>query len=303
MATATTSLWKAPAAIASSDCRTNRVRAGSSRCSRATAREASTCWRAGKGPPRHAVDEDLDARRVVARAQPHMIGRALVAEGRGDGRVHREMRVVGEGEAELRQRRRPFVAAVRHRPQVGDGEVAAAVRRVRRGRDGRGIGRPHRRGRERGGAQLAARLRRRRAELGQPGPVRARMRQQHALRQPEPQIVPHLLDALQRRGARIGDLALVRRRREVAEAEPGIIVARPDDAVEIDLDERHRSAPDREEAVAGLDAEQGGAGGIERRHAVVAGGDSAVAGGEVRAVRPPPASSGGRPLRRWSRSA
>ena len=65
------------------------------------------------------------------------------------------------------------------------------------------------------------------------------MRQEDALRQAEPQIVPHLLEALQRRRAREGGLARIGGGGEIAEAEPGIIVARPDDAVEIDLDQRH----------------------------------------------------------------
>ena len=51
LATATTSLWNAPAAIASSDCSANRVRSGSSAWRRATAFDASRCWRAGKAPP------------------------------------------------------------------------------------------------------------------------------------------------------------------------------------------------------------------------------------------------------------
>ena len=50
-ASATTSLWKAPAAIASSDCAANKVRPWSRPCRRAIAFDASTCWRAGKPPP------------------------------------------------------------------------------------------------------------------------------------------------------------------------------------------------------------------------------------------------------------
>ena len=41
--------------------------AGSSRCSRAIALDASRCCRAGKAPARHAIDEHLDARLAVRR--------------------------------------------------------------------------------------------------------------------------------------------------------------------------------------------------------------------------------------------
>ena len=193
----------------------------------------------GEFSPAHAVDEDLDARRVVAGAEAHMIGRALVAEGGGHRLMDREMGRVGEGEPELGQRLRPFVAAMRHGPQIGDGQVAAAVLRVRRGGDRRGIGRPHRRGRQSGGAQDLGGILDAGAERAQPAAVRALVRREDPLRQAEPHIVPHLLDALKRRGARKSDAAGIGRGGEIAEAEPGIIVARPDHAVEIDLDERH----------------------------------------------------------------
>src|SRR5688572_1804810 len=49
----------------------------------------------------------------------------------------------------------------------------------------------------------------------------------------------HLLDALERRCARKSDHALVHGRGDVADAQSRIIVARADDAVEVDLDKRH----------------------------------------------------------------
>ena len=82
--------------------------------------------------------------------------------------------VVGEGQPQLRQRRRPFVAAVRHGLQVGDGQVALAVGGVGRGLDGRGIGRPHRRGAHRIGGERRLGLLDRRAKLGEPRAVRPR---------------------------------------------------------------------------------------------------------------------------------
>ncbi len=101
------------------------------------------------------VDEDLDSCRIVRRGEPHVIGGALVAERRRHGVMHREMTRIPEGDAQLRQRPRPFMAAMRHGDEVGDGEMASPVRRVRGRRDRRGIGGPHRRGGQRVGAQHA----------------------------------------------------------------------------------------------------------------------------------------------------
>jgi hypothetical protein len=102
----------------------------------------------GEGAAADAVNEDFDARSVMGRTQPHMIGRAFVAERGGDGLVDREGRV-GEGEAELRQRFGPFMAAVRHGDEIGGAEMAAVVGGVGRGGDGGSIGGPHRRCAER----------------------------------------------------------------------------------------------------------------------------------------------------------
>jgi hypothetical protein len=135
----------------------------------------------GEGAAGNAVDEDLDARRVVRRGQPHVVGGTLVAERGGDGGVDREVTVVGEGDAQLRERVGPFVAAMRHRYEVGDGQVAAPVSRIGRWRDGRGVGRPHRRGRGRRGEQAGAGGLDRAAHRRQPVAIGAAMRQQHAL--------------------------------------------------------------------------------------------------------------------------
>src|SRR3546814_12927485 len=59
-------------------------------------------------------------------AQPHMVRRPLVAEGGGDGRMNLKG-LIGEGKAELRERAWPFVAAVRHGDEVGNGQMAFAV--------------------------------------------------------------------------------------------------------------------------------------------------------------------------------
>ena len=189
----------------------------------------------GVGAARLAIDEDFHARRIVAGAQPHVVGRALVAEGGGDRGVHGEVRVIGEGKLQLRQRLAPFMAAVGHRHEVGDGEVAASVGGVSRGRDGRGIGGPHRGGRHGIGPQRRAGIGHRRAKLLQPALIGPPLRQEETLRQPPLQIGPHLRQPLQRRIARPRDLPQIARRGEVAEAEPGVVVAGTDDAVEIDF--------------------------------------------------------------------
>src|SRR3546814_10974372 len=96
----------------------------------------------------NAIDENLDALAVMPAAQPHMVRRPLVAEGGGDGRMNLKGRI-GEGKAELRERAWPFVAAVRHGDEVGNGQMAFAVGAVGGGGEGRGVRGPHRRGRDR----------------------------------------------------------------------------------------------------------------------------------------------------------
>src|SRR3546814_15657058 len=94
--------------------------------------------------PYTALVRSLDALPVRPAAQRHMVRRPLVAEGGGNGGMNLKGRV-GEGEAKLRERARPFVAAVRHGDEVRDREVAFAVGAVGGGGDGRGVRGPHRR--------------------------------------------------------------------------------------------------------------------------------------------------------------
>ena len=56
-----------------------------------------------EGAAGHAIDEHFDARLAVRRGQPHVIGRAFVAERGRDRRVDLEMRLVAEGEQQLRR--------------------------------------------------------------------------------------------------------------------------------------------------------------------------------------------------------
>src|SRR3546814_6162958 len=104
----------------------------------------------GEASAANAIDENLDALPVMPAAQPHMVRRPLVAEGGGDGGMNLKGRV-GEGEAKLRERARPFVAAVRHGDEVRDGEVAFAVGAVGGGGNGRGVRGPKWRGRPQDG--------------------------------------------------------------------------------------------------------------------------------------------------------
>jgi hypothetical protein len=73
------------------------------------------------------------------------------------------------------------------------------------------------------------------AQLGQPAHVGPVMRQQHALRQPQRKAGAHLGYALQGRLPREGGLARVAGGGQIAKAQPGKIMARADDAVEINF--------------------------------------------------------------------
>ena len=66
-----------------------------------------------EGAAGYAIDEQFDPDLAMRAGQPHVIGRALVAERGRDRAVDRKGRV-GEGDAQLRQRVGPFVAAMRH---------------------------------------------------------------------------------------------------------------------------------------------------------------------------------------------
>ena len=134
-----------------------------------------------EGAARYAVNEDLDAGLAICGREPHVVGRAFVAECCRDRAVNLE-RARCERQSELRQRRRPFVAAVRHGPEVRNRQVAFSVLRLGRRRDGRGIRRPHRRGRHGIGGEHRVRIFDGRSEPGQPRPGRARMRQENSLR-------------------------------------------------------------------------------------------------------------------------
>ena len=150
----------------------------------------------GKGSARHAVDKDLDAGAIVAGTNSHMIGRTFVAKGWRDRRMHGKMVWIGKCKPKLLERPRPFMAAMRHGLQIGDGQVAKSIDCVGRGRDCRGIGRPHRGSGQGRCAQMRFGGGDCRPEMCQPGHVRPVQRHEKTLCQTEIEIVPHLGDAL-----------------------------------------------------------------------------------------------------------
>ena len=248
--------------------------------------DASTCWRAGKGAAAHAVDEDLDARRAVRRRRAaYGWPRPRRRRWRGPARGPRNARSSAKarrswasvsGHSWLRCAMVRRLATVRwQRPSA----------RVGRGRDGRGIGRPHRRGGEGGGAErVAAPSSTLGAERGQPVAVRAGGA---AAAGPAPgrgrdcaRILAMPCSAAARGMARRRPLLAVAAR--LPRLRPGIIVARPDDAVEIDLDAAPCSAADREEACRPARGRAAAAlAGSSVAAAVGVGRDLAVAGGEI----------------------
>ncbi len=161
----------------------------------------------GEGAARLAIDKYLDARAGMAIAQPHVVRRAFIAERGGDGGMHRKVALIGEGEAKLRQRSGPFVAAVRHRDQIGDRQVAAPIGGVGGRGHGRGIGGPHRRGRAGRSADMrlgAGEIATQALEPAGGGPVE---RQKEALGKAEREVCAHLGHALQRCRPRLADRA------------------------------------------------------------------------------------------------
>ena len=192
-----------------SDCSTNRVRSGSSPCSRAMAFDASKVLTRGEGAARHAVNEQLKPASPCPDVSRIWLAAPSSPKAAGSDRAP-QVRPISERQPKLRQRARPFVAPVRHGPEVRHGQVGAPVRRVRSGGDGCRIRRPHGGGRHgrRGERRLA--ILKRRSQRLQPLPVRPRVRNEDALREAECEVGAHLVDALQRRPTRLRDLPALR---------------------------------------------------------------------------------------------
>ena len=80
----------------------------------------------GEGATGNAVDKDFNPGGTVMRAKPHVVCRPLIAKGRLNRRVNPE-RITREGSLQLLQCAAPFVAAVRHRHQIGNEKMAFAI--------------------------------------------------------------------------------------------------------------------------------------------------------------------------------
>src|SRR6185312_11544396 len=84
-----------------------------------------------EGASADSIDKHLDAWLPMRAGQAHVVGGALVAEGRRDRPVYGEP-VASKRELQLGERRWPFMAAMRHGLEVRDGEMASAVHRIGR---------------------------------------------------------------------------------------------------------------------------------------------------------------------------
>ncbi len=184
-----------------------------------------------------------------------VVGGPLVAErgAAGQGRVHDEVARVGEEAAQDALGEGGLEAAVGGSGEVRDDEVGAPVERVARGRDGGGVGDPHRRG-ARSEAQQPAALDRRGAREhlfvaageapgAQGGERGAIVRRHDALRHAEPVHEAHLGEALERGVARPRDQPPVPIARGVARRQAGVVVGRPDEAIELQLSEGGSAHP------------------------------------------------------------
>ena len=61
----------------------------------------------------------------------HVVGRALVAECRGDRRMDLKELRIREGDQQLRDSRAPFEAPVRHGPEIGHRQMTLGVGGIR----------------------------------------------------------------------------------------------------------------------------------------------------------------------------
>ncbi len=205
---------------------------------------------------RAAVHEELDARLAVFGAEARVVRRAFVAECRRAGQrfVHREMRGIGEQRRQRAARRFVLDRTMQLAAQVRRREVHAAVARVGRRADGGRVRGPHRRCRARRGEQFGRLFRGLRdhvrvlageAELSQQAQRRPLLRRQHALREAEIRELLHLAQPLFRGGLRVRGRLLVVERRHVAERQPGVVVGRADEPVEIAFLCVHRRSLDQ----------------------------------------------------------
>lgn len=139
-----------------------------------------------------------------------MVGRTFVAEVAmlRQRRVVGEVARIGEGGAQDRRGGGRLLHAVQLIVQVGDGEMNFAIGAIRRRRNGRRVGSPHRRGGAEGGEQLRRRLGRLaddlliaalESQVAQQTQVRPRLRRQNPLHESAIGKGFHFIQPLQRR--------------------------------------------------------------------------------------------------------
>ena len=195
-------------------------------------------------PPRDAAPRE-QVHRPLARREARVVRGPLVGElpSAGERVVEDEGLGVLEDRAEDRVRRRGLDRAVEHLLEVRRGQVDLAVRGVARGGHRGGVRGPHRRRAAREAEQVAAIGRSGRgddrlvrpveAEPTQGGEARTVVRGEDGLQDAEVPDEAHLREPLQGGGARVGDLAPVRRAGDVAGREASVVVRRTDEAVEL----------------------------------------------------------------------
>ncbi len=93
-----------------------------------------------------AIDEKFDPTRTVITAKTGMVGSPFVAHmvRAGQGGMMGEMIGIGECRGKCAPGYRMFNGSVEHGAQIGRGEMHLAIACIATGRDGCGIGRPHR---------------------------------------------------------------------------------------------------------------------------------------------------------------
>ncbi len=201
-----------------------------------------------------AIDEQVHPRRAMLGAETNVVGRALVAEVRlgRQGVVDGEAALVGEGAAQVLAGLPVLQAAVQVGDQVGGAEVHPPVAAVGRRGDGGRIGRPHGRSRPSGagdggrglpGGLVHLSVRAGEAQAAQESEVGATVRRQHELGHAQVGQQLHLAETLQHRRARIGGRAEVGLAGQVARRQAGVVVGRPDQAVEVGFDRAHAFRP------------------------------------------------------------
>ncbi len=192
------------------------------------------------------IDKEMDALVPVALREASVVCRAFVAKMHAarQKRMVREMLFARKDVLQNSRGRVAFDRAVEISREIGGREMHPAVRRVGRRRDGSRIRRPHRRC----GVAICENFRRglcgffndlavrpRKAQRAQRFQRWAILRREETLMQAKGFHGAHLRETLQYGGARVRRRAFVFCGRKIAEGEPGVIMRRADQSIEIDF--------------------------------------------------------------------